>query len=67
MKTLTVRGVIRRNIIELLEPVALPEGCSVEVDIHLPDDSLIGSMAAYDTLLEEVEREILEERAQRVW
>ncbi|MCS6919045.1 MAG: hypothetical protein NZM28_04685 [Fimbriimonadales bacterium] len=67
MKTLTVRGVIRQNTIELLDPVALPDGSAVELEIHLPEDSIVGAMAAYDSLLEEVEREILQERANRIW
>lgn len=65
MKTLTVRGVIRQNAIELLDPVALPDGSAVEIDIRLCEDPIIGSMAAYDSLLEEIEQEILDERANR--
>ncbi|MFN4032600.1 MAG: hypothetical protein ACK4ME_03100 [Fimbriimonadales bacterium] len=67
MKILTVRGIVRQNSIQLLEPVALPEGSAVEVEIHWHEDSLIGSMAAYDSLLEEISQEILQDRSQRQW
>jgi|GEM_PF-6448512 len=67
MKTLVARGIVRKNTIELVEPVALPDGSTVELEIHLLEDQVLGSMAAYDAVLEEIEREILDERAQRVW
>ncbi|GBC94811.1 hypothetical protein HRbin16_00596 [bacterium HR16] len=62
-----LRGIVRGNTIEVAEPLNLPEGSKVEVDIRplvADHNPFWGIFHDYDQLLEDLEQQIMKEREQ---
>jgi len=65
-----VRGIVRGNVIDLAEPLDLPDGSNVEIEILLlpPEHNPFwGLLRDYDALLHQMEQEIMEERERAEW
>jgi len=67
---MSVSGIVRGNVIELVEPLDLPDGCSVEIEIRpvpAEHNPFWGLLRDYDALLHQMEQEIMEERERADW
>ena len=67
---MSVRGIVRGNVIDLAEPLDLPDGSNVELEIRLlppKHNPFWGLLRDYDALLRQMEQEIMKERERADW
>lgn len=65
-----LRGIVKGNTIEVVEPINLPEGSRVEIDVRplaADHNPFWGILRDYDQLLEDMEQQVMKEREQAVW